>query len=130
MGGLPGWVGRLRALLPNAVCSTLPALLCPCCALPCSALAVLLRLLCSCPRLQVRKMEADVKNLKENPQTTLLEGLHSVAYSGGLGRPLIVPEGCLNGLTAGDTVLLGAAAIAVGGTCCSLLPAMCSLAFR
>ncbi|PSC71302.1 mitochondrial-processing peptidase subunit alpha-like [Micractinium conductrix] len=49
---------------------------------------------------QVRKMEADVKNLKDNPQTTLLEGLHSVAYSGGLGRPLIVPEGMLGGLTA------------------------------
>ena len=46
-------------------------------------------------------MEADVKNLKDNPQTTLLEGLHSVAYSGGLGRPLIVPEGMLGGLTAG-----------------------------
>ncbi|EFN54308.1 hypothetical protein CHLNCDRAFT_36005 [Chlorella variabilis] len=49
---------------------------------------------------QVRKMEADVKNLKDNPQTTLLEGLHSVAYSGGLGRPLIVPEGCLGSLNA------------------------------
>lgn len=49
---------------------------------------------------QVRKMEADVKNLKDNPQTTLLEGLHSVAYTGGLGRPLIVPDGCLGGLNA------------------------------
>jgi processing peptidase subunit alpha len=46
-------------------------------------------------------MEADVKNLKDNPQTTLLEGLHSVAYTGGLARPLIVPEGCLGGLNAG-----------------------------
>lgn len=53
---------------------------------------------------QVRKMEADVKNLKDNPQTTLLEGLHSVAYSGGLGAPLIVPEGCLGGLNAGGWV--------------------------
>lgn len=49
---------------------------------------------------QIRKMEADVKNLKDNPQTTLLEGLHSVAYNGGLGRPLIVPDGCLGGLNA------------------------------
>lgn len=49
---------------------------------------------------QVRKMEADVKNLRDNPQTTLLEGLHSVAYTGGLGRPLIVPEGLLGGLNA------------------------------
>ena len=51
--------------------------------------------------LQVTKMEADVKGLKDNPQTTLLEGLHSVAYNGGLGRPLIVPDGCLSGLSAG-----------------------------
>lgn len=42
-----------------------------------------------------------MKNLKDNPQTTLLEGLHSVAYTGGLGRPLIVPDGCLGGLNAG-----------------------------
>lgn len=46
-------------------------------------------------------MEADLKNLADNPQTTLLEGLHSVAYTGGLGRPLIVPDGCLGGLNAG-----------------------------
>ncbi len=51
---------------------------------------------------QVRKMEADVKNLRDYPQTTLLEGLHSVAYTGGLGRPLIVPEGLLGGLNAGE----------------------------
>lgn len=50
---------------------------------------------------QIRKMEADLKNLADNPQTTLLEGLHSVAYTGGLGRPLIVPDGCLGGLNAG-----------------------------
>ncbi len=49
---------------------------------------------------QIKKMEADVKNLKDNPQTTLLEGLHSVAYHGGLGRPLICPEGCLSSLNA------------------------------
>lgn len=56
---------------------------------------------CCRVRPQVRKMEADVKNLRDNPQTTLLEGLHSVAYTGGLGRPLIVPEGLLGGLNAG-----------------------------
>ena len=33
---------------------------------------------------QVKKMEADIKNLTDNPQTTLLEALHSVAYHGGL----------------------------------------------
>ena len=51
-------------------------------------------------RLQIKKMEGDIKNLKDNPQTTLLEGMHSVAYHGGLGRPLICPEGCLAGLNA------------------------------
>ncbi|GAB4821951.1 hypothetical protein N2152v2_008997 [Parachlorella kessleri] len=49
---------------------------------------------------QIKKMEGDIKNLKDNPQTTLLEGMHSVAYHGGLGRPLICPEGCLANLNA------------------------------
>lgn len=34
-------------------------------------------------------MEADIKNLRDNPQTYLLEGLHSVAYQGALGNPLV-----------------------------------------
>lgn len=55
------------------------------------------------PSRQVEKMGADIKALRDNPQTTLLEGLHSVAYHGGLGRPLICPEGCLSALNA-DTL--------------------------
>ena len=49
---------------------------------------------------QVKKMEADIKNLTDNPQTTLLEALHSVAYHGGLGRPLIAPKEILGNLNA------------------------------
>lgn len=46
-------------------------------------------------------MEGDVANLAGNAQQALLEGLHSAAYAGGLGRPLIVPQGCLGALNAG-----------------------------
>lgn len=49
---------------------------------------------------QVKKMEKDLKNLADNPQTTLLEAAHTVAYHGGLGRPLIAPKEVLNGLNA------------------------------
>jgi processing peptidase subunit alpha len=49
---------------------------------------------------QVKKMEADIANLADNPQTTLLEALHSVAYHGGLGRPLIAPKEVLGSLNA------------------------------
>jgi len=49
---------------------------------------------------QVKKMKADISNLADNPQTTLLEALHSVAYHGGLGRPLIAPKEILGGLNA------------------------------
>jgi processing peptidase subunit alpha len=47
----------------------------------------------------IAKMEEDVKNLEDNPQTTLLEALHSVAYSGALGRPLIAPKSVISGLS-------------------------------
>lgn len=49
---------------------------------------------------QVKKMEADVKNLRDNPQTYLLEGLHSATYQGALGNPLVAPEGSLSHLNA------------------------------
>lgn len=49
---------------------------------------------------QVKRMEADVKNLADNPQTLLLESLHSAAYRGGLGRPLIAPKEVIGGLNA------------------------------
>ena len=49
---------------------------------------------------QVKRMEEDVKNLSENPQTLLLESLHSAAYKGGLGRPLIAPKEFVGNLNA------------------------------
>lgn len=52
---------------------------------------------------QLQKIEQDIKSLKENPQTVLLEGLHSVAFTGALGRPLICPEGGIGNLSA-DTL--------------------------
>lgn len=52
---------------------------------------------------QMQKIEQDIKSLKENPQTVLLEGLHSVAFTGALGRPLICPEGGIHNLSA-DTL--------------------------
>lgn len=53
---------------------------------------------------QIVKMEHDIKGLKENPQTILLEGLHNVAYTGALGRPLICPEGGLANLSADSLI--------------------------
>lgn len=49
----------------------------------------------------VKKMEADIKSLADNPQTSLLEGAHSVAYTGALGRPLVAPTA---GHLSADTV--------------------------
>ncbi|KAK9811331.1 hypothetical protein WJX72_002016 [[Myrmecia] bisecta] len=52
---------------------------------------------------QLKKLEKDIKNIKENPQMALLEGIHNVAYQGGLGRPLVCPEGAVRTLSA-DTL--------------------------
>lgn len=49
---------------------------------------------------QVKKMEEDLKNFGDNPQTTLLESLHSAAYQGALGRPLIAPKDVVGNLNA------------------------------
>ncbi|CAL8469178.1 g8719 [Coccomyxa elongata] len=49
----------------------------------------------------INKMREDIKTVKDNPQTVLLEGMHEVAYTGGLARPLIVPESALGALSAG-----------------------------
>lgn len=48
---------------------------------------------------QIAKMQEDLKNLEDNPQTTLLEAVHSVAYNGGLGRPLIAPKSVVSALS-------------------------------
>ena len=74
-----------------------------------------------------------MKHLADNPQTTLLEGLHSVAYQGGLGRPLIVPDGCLGGLNAGERASSAARlrrACRSVGTGSAGLGLQCSLAGR
>ena len=47
----------------------------------------------------LERMKVDVKNLEDNPQTTLLEALHSAAYSGGLSQPLIAPKSVVSSLT-------------------------------
>lgn len=49
------------------------------------------------------KMEADLKNVAENPQTMLLEAAHTVGYTGALAKPLISPADSVATLTA-DTV--------------------------
>lgn len=49
---------------------------------------------------QIKRMETDLKNLADNPQTQLLEAVHTVAYHGGLGRPLIAPSEVLKALNA------------------------------
>lgn len=48
------------------------------------------------------KLEEDLKALEANPQATLLEGLHTAAFQGGLGRPLIAPPGSVGRLTSDD----------------------------
>ncbi|KAK9804007.1 hypothetical protein WJX73_000007 [Symbiochloris irregularis] len=49
---------------------------------------------------QKAKLEGDLKAMKNNPQTVLLEGLHETAWNGGLGRPLVCPEGAVGALSA------------------------------
>jgi len=50
-------------------------------------------------REQVEKLKADLENIKNNHQTVLLEGLHSVAFTGGLSRPLIAPAEVLDSIS-------------------------------
>jgi len=45
------------------------------------------------------RLAADVASLKDNPQAALLEGLHEVAFTGGLARPLVAPAGSVDALT-------------------------------
>jgi processing peptidase subunit alpha len=49
---------------------------------------------------QIKKMEKDLANLSDNPQTALIEAIHTAAYQGGLGRPLIAPKDVLPMLNA------------------------------
>ncbi len=49
---------------------------------------------------QVERMRADVKRLADNPQAALLEALPTVAFTGGLARPLVAPADALGALDA------------------------------
>eukprot|EP00898_Chlorokybus_atmophyticus_P006707 jgi/Chlat1/7037/Chrsp56S06707 len=49
---------------------------------------------------QLNKMKSEIEDLKNNLQSMVLEALNSVAFTGGLGRPLIAPEHALGTLNA------------------------------
>ena len=51
----------------------------------------------------VKAMQAEVKELHENPQALLMEATHATAYSGGLGNALVAPTGDLSHIT-GDAL--------------------------
>ena len=44
----------------------------------------------------VKSLKSEVKELQENPQALLMEAVHSTAYEGGLGNPLVAPNGDLS----------------------------------
>jgi hypothetical protein len=47
---------------------------------------------------QMLKVKAEIAEVANNPQSVLLEALHSAGYSGALGHPLLAPESALNSL--------------------------------
>lgn len=47
---------------------------------------------------QLQKVKAEIAEVANNPQSVLLEALHSAGYSGALGHPLLAPESALNSL--------------------------------
>eukprot|EP00884_Botryococcus_braunii_P023435 jgi/Botrbrau1/9776/Bobra.85_1s0021.1 len=49
---------------------------------------------------QVNRLKEDVKVMKANNQTALLEGLHEVAFTGALAKPLLAPESVIPGFSA------------------------------
>ena len=49
---------------------------------------------------QLAKVKGDLAELMNNPQSLLLEALHTVGYQGGLAKPLVVPESSLSLITA------------------------------
>ncbi|CAM6085386.1 unnamed protein product [Calypogeia fissa] len=44
---------------------------------------------------QLHKVKAEIAEVANNPQSLLLEALHSAGYSGALGNPLLAPESAL-----------------------------------
>ncbi|XP_047308568.1 mitochondrial-processing peptidase subunit alpha-like [Impatiens glandulifera] len=47
---------------------------------------------------QLQKVKAEIAEASNNPESLLLEALHSVGYSGALANPLLAPESAVNGL--------------------------------
>ncbi|KAL3697646.1 hypothetical protein R1sor_011722 [Riccia sorocarpa] len=44
---------------------------------------------------QLEKVKAEIAEVSNNPQSVLLEALHSAGYNGALGNPLLAPESAL-----------------------------------
>eukprot|EP01018_Ginkgo_biloba_P001605 Gb_01400 [translate_table: standard] len=47
---------------------------------------------------QLAKVKAEIAEVSNNPQSLLLEALHSAGYSGALGNPLMAPESAISRL--------------------------------
>ena len=50
--------------------------------------------------LQLAKVKGELADLMNNPQSLLLEALHTVGYQGDLAKPLVVSESALSQITA------------------------------
>jgi hypothetical protein len=50
--------------------------------------------------LQLAKVKGELADLINNPQSLLLEALHTVGYQGDLAKPLVVSESALSQITA------------------------------
>ncbi|KAL4571857.1 hypothetical protein LXL04_018623 [Taraxacum kok-saghyz] len=49
---------------------------------------------------QIEKVKAEISEYANNPETLLLEAIHSAGYSGALANPLLASEGSLNRLNS------------------------------
>ncbi|CAI9297483.1 unnamed protein product [Lactuca saligna] len=49
---------------------------------------------------QIQKVKAEISEYANNPETLLLEAIHSAGYSGALANPLLASEGSLNRLNS------------------------------
>ena len=50
--------------------------------------------------MQLSKVKGELADLMNNPQSLLLEALHTVGYQGALAKPLVVSESALSQITA------------------------------
>lgn len=48
--------------------------------------------------LQLTKVKSEISEVSNNPQSLLLEAIHSAGYSGALANPLLAPESAINRL--------------------------------